>query len=269
MSKRETLWHLTDSSLEVRAEAALPPGIAGRVSGVALTYEVIDSYNTMFARRSAKRSIDGRVAARKVPLLLDHERTSKAHVGVVTMMEDVGDALVMTADVFDTADGRSALEYVKAVLASGASTGFSIGFIPRASEMVSVDGKNVERFTEIELREVSITPMPAVPGAEVSAARHDGSTNDVVVEEEVAVRTDDELLVIAAHAALRSLSDEDRQAVLAAYLPATRTATAASVTPVVIDTPTATDSTARYVSHDERIAAVRSTFSRADIFSPA
>lgn len=267
MSKRETLWHLTDASLEVRAESQLPPGIAGRVSGVALTYEVVDSYATMFARKSAKRSIDGRVAARKVPLLLDHERTSKAHVGVVTMMEDVGDALVMTADVFDTADGRAALEYVKAVLASGASTGFSIGFIPRASEMVSVDGKNVERFTEIELREVSITPMPAVPGAEVSSARHDAP--DEVVEEEVAVRTDDELLVIAAHAALRSLSDADRHAVLAAYLPDTRSATASLVTPVVIDTPTATDSTARYVSLDERIAAVRSTYSRADIFSPA
>ncbi len=156
---REKLWHLTDATLEVRADGELPPGIAGRVSGVALTYEVVDSYQTMFSRKCAKRSIDGRVAARKVPLLMDHERTSKAHVGVVTSMTDAGDALVMTADVFDTAEGRAAMEYVKAVLASGASTGFSIGFIPRASEMVTVDGKPVERFTEIELREVSITPM--------------------------------------------------------------------------------------------------------------
>jgi len=74
-STREKLWHLTDTALHVRVEDDLPPGIAGRVSGVALTYEVIDSYQTMFSRKCAKRSIDGRVAARKVPLLMDHERT--------------------------------------------------------------------------------------------------------------------------------------------------------------------------------------------------
>jgi len=258
MTKRQTLWHLTDSRLDIRAEASLPPGICGRVSGVALTYEVVDSYTTMFARKCAKRSIDTRIAARKVPLLLDHERTSKAHVGVVTAMEDVGDALVMTADVFDTADGRAALEYVKAVLASGASTGFSIGFIPRASEMVSVDGKNVERFTEIELREVSITPMPAVPGAEIASARNDdGVQNGEATSTE---RTDDDLLIIAAHVALRSLRESDRHAVIQQYVTDTRSATATPVTPVVTETPTATASTNTYASMEERANAVRSSF---------
>lgn len=253
---REKMWHMTDASLEVRAESNLPPGIAGRVSGVALTYEVVDSYQTMFARKSAKRSVDTKVAARKVPLLMDHERTSKAHVGVVTEMQDVGDALVMTADIFDTADGRAALEYVKAVLASGASTGFSIGFVPRASEMVMVNEKPVERFTEIELREVSITPMPAVPGAEVASAR-----NEEEGQEESPKRTDDDLLLIAARVALDALPVNARMALLDAYKPTpVATETASSATPVVMDTPTSTDSTARYVGMEDRIKAVRSTF---------
>lgn len=255
---RSTLWHLTDATLEVRAESDLPPGIAGRVSGVALTYEVVDSYGTMFSRKCAKRSIDGRVSARKVPLLMDHERTSKAHVGVVTSMTDAGDALVMTADVFDTAEGRAALEYVKAVLASGASTGFSIGFIPRTSEMVTVNGKPVERFTEIELREVSITPMPAVPGAEVASARNEGS--DAVVEEVVAERTDADLLTLAARVALDALTEEQRHAVLVRYLPETRSETATPVSPVVTETPTSTAASVRYATLDDRIKAVRSTF---------
>ncbi|MEY2711649.1 MAG: hypothetical protein RL487_1432 [Actinomycetota bacterium] len=261
MSKptRETMWHLADATLEVRAESDLPPGIAGRVSGVALTYEVVDSYNTMFSRKCAKRSIDGRVAARKVPLLMDHERTSKAHVGVVTSMTDAGDALVMTADVFDTAEGRAAMEYVKAVLASGASTGFSIGFIPRASEMVTVDGKPVERFTEIELREVSITPMPAVPGAEVASARNESPT-PATPEEVVAERTETDLLILAARVALDALSESDRHAVLSRYQPKTRSETATVVTPVVTPTPSSTASTARYASLEERATAVRSTF---------
>jgi len=250
---RTTVWHLTDAALEIRAEAELPAGIAGRVSGGALTYEVVDSYGTMFARKCAKRSVDGRVAARKVPLLMDHERTSKAHVGVVTKMEDAGDALIMTADIFDTAEGRSALEYVKAVLASGASTGFSIGFVPRASEMVTVDNKTVERFTEIELREVSITPMPAVPGAEIASARNE-------VEEVVSERTDDDLLTLAARVTLDALSESQRHAVLSRYLPPTRTETASPVTPVVIETPSSTEATVRYASLAERASAVRSTY---------
>jgi HK97 family phage prohead protease len=254
---RDTLWHLTDATLEVRADADLPPGIAGRVSGVALTYDVVDSYGTMFSRKCAKRSIDGRVAARKVPLLMDHERTSKAHVGVVTSMTDAGDALVMTADVFDTAEGRAALEYVKAVLASGASTGFSIGFIPRASEMATVDGKPVERFTEIELREVSITPMPAVPGAEVASARNEAV---VTPEEVVAERTETDLLILAARVALDALSESDRHAVLSRYQSETRSETATVVTPVVTPTLSSTASTARYASLEERTKAVRSTF---------
>lgn len=263
MSKpvRDKLWHLTDAALEVRAESDLPPGIAGRVSGVALTYEVVDSYGTMFARKCAKRSIDGRVAARKVPLLMDHERTSKAHVGVITGMSDVGDALVMTADVFDTAEGRAALEYVKAVLASGASTGFSIGFIPRASEMVTVDGRAVERFTEIELREVSITPMPAVPGAEIASARNEASdVAAVVAEEVVSERTETDLLLLAARVALDALSEADRHAVLSRYLPPTRSETATPVAPVVTETPTSTAGAVRYATLEERTAAVRSTF---------
>jgi HK97 family phage prohead protease len=261
MSVRHTRYHLTEAAPQIRAESDLPPGIAGRVSGVALTYEVVDSYLTMFARKSAKRTIDNKVAARKVPLLMDHERTSKAHVGVVTEMQDVGDALVMTADIFDTADGRAALEYVKAVLASGASTGFSIGFIPRASEMVQVDGKPVERFTEIELREVSITPMPAVPGAEVASARND-DVHTPEVPEEVSERTDDDLLLIAARVSLDALPVDVRTALLETYQPTpTPTETASSAQAIVADTPTSTEGT-RYVgvSMEDRVKAARSTF---------
>lgn len=246
----EKRYHLSDATLEVRAEAELPAGIAGRVSGIALTYDVVDSYGTMFARGAAKRSIDTRVKAGKLPLLMDHERSTRAHVGVVRSLDEVGDALVMTADVFDTAEGRSALEYVKAVLASDASTGFSVGFVPRQSESVKVDGQRVERFTEIELREVSITPMPAVPGADVLGARQEA--NDVIE------RSDDELLAIAARAALEALPVELRRVIIAAY------ADAATPAPVPASSPDTRANDApdapRVASMDERIAAVRRSF---------
>ena len=245
----EKRYHLSDATLDVRADTDLPAGIAGRVSGIALTYGVVDSYGTMFAPGSAKRSIDTRVKAGKLPLLMDHERSTRAHVGVVRSLEEVGDALVMTADVFDTAEGRAALEYVKAVLASDASTGFSVGFIPRQSETVQVDGQRVERFTEIELREVSITPMPAVPGADVLGARQDA---------EPAERSDLELLVIAARAALDALPSADRAAILAVY------ADAPPVAPVPASSEDTRSNDApdapRVATMDERLSAVRRSF---------
>lgn len=263
-TKTPRVRHTIADQLTIRAEDKMPEGIAGSVSGVALTYEVVDTYGTVFARGSANRSIEQKVKARKVPLLMDHERRTGAHVGVVTMMQDVGDSLMMTADLFDTPEGRAAREYVKAVIAAGATTGFSIGFVPRRSEMVAVDGKPVERFTEIELREVSITPMPAVPGADVLGAR---AETDMSADAEP-VRSDVELLTVAATAALKALPEDARAALLAQFsaVPAPMDTTAPNPSATRSDTASASGSgtsssaTAVPVSMDARLAAVRSTF---------
>lgn len=260
--------HIAETHLQIRAEA-LPPGICGRVSGIALTYEQVDTYATMFARGSAAKTISRKVPARKLPLLMDHERRTGAHVGVVTAMQDQGPALLMTADLFDTADGRAALEYVKAVIAAGASTGFSIGFRPITSEMVAMGPDTIERFTEIELREVSLTPMPAVPGTDVLGAR----TEDAATVAPERVRTDLELLEVAAVAALDALPADVRGSVLDRFRDTEpRSLSASSDTPVgsasasrtaaaaPIDAPGIDPVSVSAMSLDERIRAVRSTF---------
>ena len=248
----EKRYHLSDATLQLRVDESLPAGIAGRVTGIALTYGIVDSYGTIFAPGSAKRSIDTRVKAGKLPLLMDHERSTRAHVGVVRALDDVGDTLVMSADIFDTAEGRAALEYVKAVLSADASTGFSVGFVPRQSETVMVDGQRVERFTEIELREVSITPMPAVPGADVLGARQD--KNDHITE-----RSDEELLMLAARAALDALPADARSAILAVYADAPQSAPA-PVSPLGTQSSDAPPAS-RVASMDERITAIRRSLS--------
>ena len=248
-------------ALEARQEG-LPEGIAGRITGVALTYEQVDTYGTVFARGCAKRTIDTKVKARRVPFLMDHEREVDAHVGVVASLTDTGDGLVMVADLFDTEAGREARDYVKAVMAAGAVTGLSIGFVPKRTEMAVVDGKTVERFLEIELREVSLTPMPSVPGTDVLGARSDKSTPDVPEQPRDSVRTDRDLLMLAARTALDALSVTDRQAVLDAYAspylgdvaPGTRTDCCAPPTPA----PAREDAA---VTMADRLAAVRQTYS--------
>jgi HK97 family phage prohead protease len=248
-------------ALEARQEG-LPEGIAGRITGVALSYEQVDTYGTVFARGCAKRTIDTKVKARRVPFLMDHEREVDAHVGVVASLTDTGDGLVMVADLFDTEAGREARDYVKAVMAAGAVTGLSIGFVPKRTELAVVDGNTVERFLEIELREVSLTPMPSVPGTDVLGARSDKSPPDVPEQPRDSVRTDRDLLMIAARTALDALSVTDRQAVLDAYAspylddvaPGTRTDCCAPPTP----TPAREDAA---VTMADRLAAVRQTYS--------
>lgn len=283
--RRQKMWHFSDTHIELRAEQDnLPSGIAGRVMGVALTYDVVDSYQTMFKRGAAQQSINTKVKARKVPLLMDHDRTVASHVGVVASMTEVGDTLVMTAELFDTPDGRAALEYVKAVIAAGASTGFSIGFVPRRSEMVAVNGKPVELFTEIELREVSITPMPAVPGADITAARTDDTQDPIATEPDEEMRDDAQLLVVAARAALNALPAAVRSDLLRAYAvhsidtpagtdasagrsapPQTGTAPAATVQAVTLD---ATPSVSRSTPHDSVPMTVRADAVRASYVVP-
>lgn len=244
--------------VQLRAEdEMLPPGVAGQISGIALTFDTVDTYGTTFARGCAKRSIDTKVAAGRLPLIMDHEWETGAHVGVVRELVDTGTGYLMTADLFATEEGQEARRYVQNVLAADACVGLSIGFRPLRSEMVTIDGQAVERFTEIELREISLTPLPSVPGTDVVAARSDRAAPDVPAVP-AAPRDDAELLALAARTALHALSPEARAAVLSEYLtpeaPEARSACAHATEPTTAPTPGVA------VSMDARMAALRTTY---------
>ena len=160
--------------LEVRKEAELPAGVCGVLVGVALVYNVIDAYGTRFRPGCLDRTKREKLAAGKVKLFADHIGMTRTHVGFVKSLETQGDRELMTAYLFDTDAGRSQKEYLAACTASGGYTGLSIGFYPRETETVEVDGTTVYDFVEVELDEVSNTPRPAVPGADVLGVRRDG-----------------------------------------------------------------------------------------------
>lgn len=163
------------TKLELRSGEGLPKGVCGRVSGVALTYNVADDYGTVFVPGCLTKTRSEKVNTGKVKLFADHGPFTDTHVGVVRSLDDRGDSVMMVADLFDTEAGRNMKEYLSAVLASGADTGLSIGFRPHGEEWKAdaVTGKNdmMLFYKEIELREVSITPVPAVPGTDILAVR--------------------------------------------------------------------------------------------------
>jgi hypothetical protein len=109
------------------------------------------------------------------------------HVGTVTDIKDVGDTAVMTAVIFDTEAGRRMKEYLQAVTQSGketgAATGLSVGFRSREDESTTVVDEDGDeqwacRFLEIELREISVTPVNAVPGSDVLSVRRERGEKD-------------------------------------------------------------------------------------------
>jgi phage head maturation protease len=150
----------------------LAEGVCGRVVGVGMVYDVQDSFATMWAPGCLDMTKRSKVSAGKVSLFtagqLGHEYGVRSHVGVVREMGTRGNEEWVTADLFDTEDGRRTKEYLNAVLRSGGRTGLSIGCYVRRDEQTA-DG--ITRFTEVELEEFTITPRPAVPGADVDTVR--------------------------------------------------------------------------------------------------
>jgi len=174
------------------ADEQLPDGISGRMIGCACTYNTVDDYGTLFKPGCFDRTRSEKVPAGRVGLFRDHDHVSSAHVGVIRACPDMGDRMMMNADFFDTPEGRDARDYVKTVLAAGSYTGLSVGVYVRDGGR-EPDPANatdsVYAFREVELAEISITPFPAVPGADAIAARHSTRPDMTLKTQITALRT--------------------------------------------------------------------------------
>jgi phage head maturation protease len=184
---RPRIYRATTLQMVARAASdTLPAGVIGQVEGIALVYDVVDSFRTTFAKGCLTRTVRERVAAGKVRLFLDHgDMPTKGmydthlHIGVVrsvrdTVLDDGTHAALFQADIFDTEPGRDAHEYLRAIAATASETGVSIGMMdmPKTTRAV-VNGQPCERIHEVALREISITSVSSVPGTRVTTVRGD------------------------------------------------------------------------------------------------
>ena len=177
--------------VEVRAatrETDAIDGVCGVLVGIALVYGVVDAYGTRFRPGCLDRTKREKLAAGKVKLFADHQGMTRTHIGFVKSLETQGDREVMTAYLFDTAAGREQKEYLAACMASGGYTGLSVGFYPRDTEMVTEGTEQILDFLEVELDEVSSTPRPAVPGADVMGVRTDDAARPAPMPSPEAMR---------------------------------------------------------------------------------
>lgn len=245
-------------TLVERAEGeTLPEGVCGRVQAVLVVYNQTDWYGTQFSPGCLSRSVAERVAANKVNFFLDHDKVVRCHIGIVRSVTDVGDSAVMVADILDTEDGRNALEYVKAVMAAGGQTGVSMGFIPRKGEVIKDLAGQLTgeyRFLDIELRESSLTPVPAIEGALVTGARNEDEN-------------DPEVMITALRTILASTPKERLDATLLEY-GFQRTASPEpeeTATPTTeSDTPSAEGDGTRSMPVEERVKLLRANMATAN-----
>ena len=138
------------------------PTDTGDIEGVAVRFNVVDTYRTEFAA-TAFASIEGR----SIPMLWSHN--AREVIGSWSGFQVRSDGLTVKGKL-NLAVAKA--QEVRALLSAGDVSGLSIGFSTLKDERRT---NGVRRITEARLHEISIVAFPAVPGSGITAVRNDAS----------------------------------------------------------------------------------------------
>mgnify|MGYP001029744212 CR=1 FL=1 len=139
-----------------------PPAEDGTIEGVAMRFNVLDTYGTTFDHR-AFASIK-----KRVPMLWSHRAD-----------ELIGSWFNFTlSDTELRAFGKLNLEVqrareIRAMLLAGDVQGFSVGFSTLKDERRA---NGVRHITQAILHEISLVAIPSVPGTGVTSVRFGGAS---------------------------------------------------------------------------------------------
>lgn len=159
------------TSLEMRRRSyeirAVADGDGRTITGIAVPFdtetEIIPGFREKIAR--------GAINLDTMPALFYRHWEP---IGVITAMSEQADGLMIEARLSDTALGRDA-----ATLAcDGAIKSLSIGFFEREyTDATTEDGATLRTQTSIDLREISLVPIPAYEDAKITAVREATNPN--------------------------------------------------------------------------------------------
>jgi HK97 family phage prohead protease len=139
----------------------------GQFTGIASTYDGVDLQNDRIERGAYAAAIAGQGAG--FPLLFAHQQSQPLGVGKIS---DSREGLIVNGTlVMSDPNAQRAYDHMKA----GSLRGLSIGYsVPPDKETFNRDGTRT--LTEIRLHEISLTPVPADPGALVSSVKSAAAT---------------------------------------------------------------------------------------------
>lgn len=134
------------------------PTDTGEIEGVAVRFDIVDTYRTEFAP-DAFRGLEGR----SVPMLWAHDPTNV--IGSWSSLQVRADGL--------TARGKLNLAVAKALevrslLQAGDIRGLSIGFRTVRDERRP---NGIRRILQAQLHEISVVAFPSVPGSGITSVR--------------------------------------------------------------------------------------------------
>lgn len=143
-----------------------PPADDGTVEGIAVRFDVLDSYGTKFAS-SAFAGWEGR----SVPMLWTH---GPADVIGSWVIQSISPTEMKVRGKLNLEVQRA--REVRAMLAAGDVRGLSIGFTTIKAETRS----GARYVTKAVLHEISVVGFPSVPGSRVTTIRSDDRSGAAV-----------------------------------------------------------------------------------------
>ncbi len=153
---------------------------SGEISGLASVYGNVDLQDDIMERGALDRSIanhQGKAAA-KIPLLDWHGDSLGRLIGSARELKSVPQGVWFNAGFSATPEAQRARQLAQ----EGHLSGVSIGYLPIRQSFKSVGGRDVRLLHEVRLLEISLTPVPANPLAQVAsvkAAMSSASINDL------------------------------------------------------------------------------------------
>lgn len=170
----EFLDRYAELELDLKAEG----DAQGVIKGYASIWDEIDSGSDRVKKGAFAKSLKGR-RTNRIPMLYGHNQ-SGLPIGVWTAIKEDSKGLFVEGKLaMNSEAGRQMFE----VLKSGAEMGISIGYRTERRSYVTPDGKRhpdwmsgaVRELEEVDLREVSLVPIPMLDNARITDVKGEGA----------------------------------------------------------------------------------------------
>lgn len=155
-------------------------GKNSKITGYGSVFDNIDSYQDIMKKGCFKESI--KECNQKFPIFFNHDPNKQVGVTTKAMEDDKG--LFLEIDLFTKDDDlkvpKEVLALIKNSVEYGHKMGLSIGGLIKGSISGKEDDRYVENITEFDLREISITPIPANTEARVLSNKNYKQKSDML-----------------------------------------------------------------------------------------
>lgn len=141
---------------------------AGEITGLAAVYGNIDLQDDVLEEGAlAKSAADWSRSNSRLPLLDWHGESIDRIIGSVTQLKSIAKGVWFRAGFTNDEQGQRARQLAK----DGHLSGVSIGWLPIHTSLKMVGGKAIRAIREARLLEISLTPVPANPLAQLASVK--------------------------------------------------------------------------------------------------